>query len=113
MDQHLTGIVWLDAFLAVMGAWGYAVAFAGALLENLFIAGSFMPGETVVMAVSFVASKDPRLNLGAVWSSKGTSGMRVTPACRWCPSRSTRRCPRWCTRRVLRFSGTSSGVTLT
>lgn len=67
MDQHLTGIVWLDAFLAVMGAWGYAVAFAGALLENLFIAGSFMPGETVVMAVSFVASRDPRLNIGAVW----------------------------------------------
>lgn len=67
MDQHLTGIAWLDTFLAVMGAWGYAVAFAGALLENLFVAGSFMPGETVVMAVSFVASRDPRLNIGAVW----------------------------------------------
>jgi membrane protein DedA with SNARE-associated domain len=67
MDQHFTGIAWLDAFLAVMGAWGYAVAFAGALLENLFLAGSFTPGETVVMVVSFAASKDPRLNIGAVW----------------------------------------------
>lgn len=67
MEQNFTGIAWLDAFLAVMGAWGYAVAFAGALLENLFLAGSFMPGETVVMAVSFAASRDPRLNIGAVW----------------------------------------------
>lgn len=67
MYHHFTGIVWLDAFLSVMGAWGYAVAFIGALLENLFIVGSFMPGETVVMAVSFAASKDPRLLIGGVW----------------------------------------------
>jgi membrane-associated protein len=67
MDQQFTGIVWLDTFLSVMGAWGYAVAFAGALLENLFISGSFVPGETVVMAVAFAASRDPRLDIGAVW----------------------------------------------
>ncbi|MDO8964263.1 MAG: DedA family protein [Coriobacteriia bacterium] len=67
MPTDFTGIVWLDAFLLVMGAWGYAVAFAGALLENLFLAGSVVPGETVVMAVAFVASKDPRLNIVVVW----------------------------------------------
>jgi len=63
----VTGIAWLDAFLGVMGAWGYLIAFMGALLENLFIAGSFMPGETVVMAAAFVASRDPRLMIVGVW----------------------------------------------
>jgi membrane protein DedA with SNARE-associated domain len=64
----ITGIAWLDAFLGVMGAWGYLIAFAGALLENLFISGSFVPGETVVVAVAFVASRDPRLSIVGVWA---------------------------------------------
>jgi membrane protein DedA with SNARE-associated domain len=64
---HFTGIDWLDVLILAMGAWGYAAAFFGALLENLFIVGSFMPGETVVMAVSFAASQDPRLKIALVW----------------------------------------------
>lgn len=64
----VTGIAWFDALLGVMGTWGYLIALAGALLENLFIAGSFMPGETVVMAAALVASRDPRLSIVGVWA---------------------------------------------
>lgn len=66
---QLTGIAWLDAVLAFMSAHGYVATFVGGLLENVFIVGGFMPGETVVMAVSFLASKTRELNPLLIWVS--------------------------------------------
>lgn len=63
----LTGIAWLDAVLAFFSAHGYLATFFGGLLENVFIVGGFMPGETVVMAVSFLASKTKELSPIVIW----------------------------------------------
>jgi membrane-associated protein len=63
----ISGIAWLDALLVAMGAWGYLATFVGGTLENLFIAGSFVPGETVVMVVAAAASRDPGVNIVLVW----------------------------------------------
>ena len=64
---HISGIIWLDALLAAMGPWGYLATFLGGALENLFIAGGFVPGETVVMVVAAAASRDPRVSILGVW----------------------------------------------
>lgn len=64
---RLTGIAWLDVILGFMSAHGYAATFFGGLLENVFIVGGFMPGETVVMAVSFLASKTKDLSPIVIW----------------------------------------------
>jgi membrane protein DedA with SNARE-associated domain len=62
-----THIAWLDAVLAFFSLHGYLATFFGGLLENVFIVGGFMPGETVVMAVSFLASKVKDLNPIVIW----------------------------------------------
>jgi len=64
---QISGIIWLDALLAAMGPWGYLATFIGGALENLFIAGGFVPGETVVMVVAAAASRDPRVSILGVW----------------------------------------------
>ncbi len=71
----ISGVPWLDALLVAMGAWGYLATFVGGALENLFIAGSLVPGETVVMVVAAAAAKDPGLSIIGVWlaSIAGTS----------------------------------------
>ena len=63
----ISGIPWLDALLVAMGAWGYLATFVGGALENLFLAGSFVPGETVVLVVAAAAAKDPGLSIVVVW----------------------------------------------
>lgn len=63
----LTGIPWLDAVLGFMSVHGYVATFFGGLLENVFIVGGFMPGETVVMAVSFLATKVKDLHPVVIW----------------------------------------------
>jgi membrane-associated protein len=63
----ISGIFWLDALLVAMGPWGYLATFFGGALENLFIVGGLMPGETVVMVVAAAASRDPQLWIGGVW----------------------------------------------
>jgi membrane protein DedA with SNARE-associated domain len=63
----LTGIAWLDAVLAFFSAHGYIATFLGGLLENVFIVGGFMPGETVVMAVAFLASRTRELHPVLIW----------------------------------------------
>jgi len=62
-----TGIPWLDPLLAAMGAWAYLATFVGGTLENFFIVGGLMPGETVVMVAAAVASLDPRVWITGVW----------------------------------------------
>jgi membrane-associated protein len=63
-----TGIAVLDWFLALLDAWGYLVVFVFTVFENLFVAGSFTPGETVVIAASAVAANG-QLTLTFVWIS--------------------------------------------
>lgn len=65
----VSGIPWIDALLVAMGAWGYLATLLGGILENLFIAGSLIPGETVVMVVAAAASRDPQLNVFLVWAA--------------------------------------------
>ncbi len=66
MTDPVTGIGILDWFLALLGTWGYLIVFGFTISENIFILGSFTPGETVVMAAAFVASQGD-LNLAGVW----------------------------------------------
>jgi membrane protein DedA with SNARE-associated domain len=50
-----TGFAPLDWFLAALDSWGYLIVALFTVSENLFVFGSFTPGETVVMAAGFVA----------------------------------------------------------
>jgi membrane protein DedA with SNARE-associated domain len=64
---ELTGIAWLDVILGFVSAHGYIATFLGGLLENVFIVGGFMPGETVVMGVAFLASRTRELSPVLIW----------------------------------------------
>jgi len=46
----------VDWFLRLLDAWGYLIVAGFTVFENLFVLGSFTPGETVVIAAAFVAS---------------------------------------------------------
>lgn len=61
-----TGIAVVDWFLAALESWGYLIVFGFTIFENLFVVGSFTPGETVVIAGAFVASQDS-LAISGVW----------------------------------------------
>lgn len=50
-----TGFAPLDWFLAALDSWGHLIVFAFTVCENIFVLGSFTPGETVVMAAGFVS----------------------------------------------------------
>jgi len=50
-----TGVPLLDWFLAALDSWGYLIVALFTVSENLFVIGSFTPGETVVMAAGFVS----------------------------------------------------------
>lgn len=68
-----TGIAVLDWFLSFLDSWGYLIVFVFTVFENLFVIGSFTPGELMVMAAGFVTIKgglDPALV--AVSSVAGT-----------------------------------------
>jgi len=66
--QPLTGIPLLDWVLGFMDQWGYALVLFFTIFENLFIIGSFTPGETVVMAAAFLSiPANGSLNLTIVW----------------------------------------------
>jgi membrane-associated protein len=56
-----TGFAPLDWFLALLDSWGHLIVIGFTISENLFVLGSFTPGETVVMAAGFV-SKGGGLN---------------------------------------------------
>lgn len=51
-----TGFAPLDWFLALLDTWGHLIVVAFTVSENLFVLGSFTPGETVVMAAGFVSA---------------------------------------------------------
>lgn len=50
-----TGVPILDWFLAALDSWGHLIVLLFTISENLFVIGSFTPGETVVMAAGFVS----------------------------------------------------------
>lgn len=62
----LTGVPIIDWFLQLLDAWGYLLVFGFTVFENLFVVGSFTPGETVVIAAAAVASNN-QLHLSGVW----------------------------------------------
>lgn len=51
-----TGFAPLDWFLSLLDVWGYLIVIGFTISENLFVLGSFTPGETVVMAAGFVST---------------------------------------------------------
>jgi len=61
-----TGFPIIDWFLALLDAWGYLLVFGFTIFENLFVVGSFTPGETVVIAAATVAANG-RLLIAGVW----------------------------------------------
>lgn len=66
----ITGIAIVDWFLGLLDALGYLVVFGFTVFENLFVIGSFTPGETVVMAAAFLSTPDKgSLTLSLVWIS--------------------------------------------
>ncbi|MCX8007966.1 MAG: DedA family protein [Coriobacteriia bacterium] len=56
MTPH-TGIAPLDWVLSLLDSWGYLLVFMFTIVENLFVIGSFTPGETIVMAAGFLTVK--------------------------------------------------------
>ncbi|MBN2848704.1 MAG: DedA family protein [Coriobacteriia bacterium] len=50
-----TGFAPLDWFLGLLDVWGHLIVVGFTVSENLFVIGSFTPGETVVMAAGFVS----------------------------------------------------------
>jgi membrane-associated protein len=59
-----TGVAVLDWFFSFLDSWGYLIVFLFTVFENLFVIGSFTPGELMVMAAGFVTVKgglDPAL----------------------------------------------------
>jgi membrane protein DedA with SNARE-associated domain len=61
-----TGIAIIDWFLAAMQSYGYLIVFGITIFENLFVVGSFTPGETFVIAGGFTAAQGG-LSLSGVW----------------------------------------------
>jgi membrane protein DedA with SNARE-associated domain len=66
--SELTGVPFIDWFLQLLSVAGYIIVFFFTVFENLFVIGSFTPGETVVAAAALVASQD-QLSLAGVWLS--------------------------------------------
>jgi membrane protein DedA with SNARE-associated domain len=56
MELPVTGIHLVDFAFGLLAAHAYLFAFAFAVLENVFVVGSFSFGETTLLAAGFVAS---------------------------------------------------------
>jgi undecaprenyl-diphosphatase len=69
---EITGIGLIDAFinwaLSILDTWGYLLVFLFTISENLFVIGSFTPGEIVVMSAAFLTTPGQgSLELPFVW----------------------------------------------
>ncbi|MDZ4177880.1 MAG: DedA family protein [Coriobacteriia bacterium] len=66
----ITGVPLIDWFLALLDTWGYLLVTLFTVLENLFVIGSFTPGETIVMAAAFLTTpQHGHLWLPFVWTA--------------------------------------------
>ncbi len=59
MELPVTGIHLVDFAFGLLAEHAYLIAFAFAVLENVFIIGTFSFGETTLLAAGFVASLSP------------------------------------------------------
>jgi membrane protein DedA with SNARE-associated domain len=46
----------LDWAMSALGTWGYLIVFLATVLENVFIVGSFTPGDVLTAAAAFTAA---------------------------------------------------------
>ena len=46
----------LDWAFSALGTWGYLIVFVATVLENIFIVGSFTPGDVLTAAAAFTAA---------------------------------------------------------
>jgi membrane protein DedA with SNARE-associated domain len=58
----------VDGLVTTLGPWGYLIVFLATILENIFVVGSFTPGEIITAAGGFAASRDPRLSVWIMWA---------------------------------------------
>ncbi len=63
-----TPITLLERVLALMSDHGYLITFLATTLENIFLVGSFTPGDTIVAVAAFTAASEETLNVFAVWA---------------------------------------------
>jgi membrane-associated protein len=63
----------LIGFASDHAAWAYATVFLGALLEAIPVAGSFVPGTTVIVGISALVSSG-RLDLGLLLAAATLGG---------------------------------------
>jgi membrane protein DedA with SNARE-associated domain len=59
MELPVTGIHLLDLAFGLLATHAYLIAFAFAVIENVFVVGSFSFGETMLLGAGFVASLSP------------------------------------------------------
>jgi membrane-associated protein len=62
LSEHLQSLI---GFVSDHAAWAYAVVFLAALLEAVPVLGSFVPGTTVIVAISALVGSG-RLNLANI-----------------------------------------------
>lgn len=56
MELPVTGIPLVDLAFRLLAEHAYLFTFAATIIENILVAGSFMPGETIVLAAGLIAS---------------------------------------------------------
>ncbi|NTU72376.1 MAG: DedA family protein [Coriobacteriia bacterium] len=56
----------LDWALSALGSYGYVIVFLATVLENLFIVGSFTPGDVITASAAFTATQPAGASL-SVW----------------------------------------------
>lgn len=71
MSEPSVGVPFIDYFLSLLAEHGYVITFGFAVVENLFLIGSIIPGETIQVAAGFVSSSgviDPFLLWGIAFA---------------------------------------------
>jgi len=65
----ITGIPIVDWALGLLDTWGYHLVVFFTIFENVFLIGTFTPGDTVVISAAFMASPErSTLSLWLVWT---------------------------------------------
>jgi membrane protein DedA with SNARE-associated domain len=57
----------IEWVLASLAAYGYPIVFVVTLLENVFVVGSFVPGDMVTAAAAVAAATNPAAHLSPIW----------------------------------------------
>lgn len=66
----------LDWALSALGSHGYLIVFVATILENIFVVGSFTPGDVITASAAFTATTPQGASLSPwllfVWATAGT-----------------------------------------